>query len=426
MNRPLTTVVLITEVLMLLLMTSCNYYITPPYTGNTWISDITTMGATAKSRIIWDGDSDIKECGFCWNTTGYPIKADFYIEADEVSERFSGKLKDLSGGTKYYVRSYAKNKAGIFYGDVISFTTTANKLPDVFSPYVSHVSHNSVTCSGGRISYDNTYNVFSKGICWSTSKNPTINDQMVDLGSGFGSIGYIIEGLMPGKVYYFRAYATNVVGITYGSNLVAKTFDGYTTDFEGHVYSTVRLGKQEWMNRNLETRYFSNGDIIATTGTPTLSIEQEDKPLYQWPFLGFDYHLDDDGRLYTWYTVTDDRKICPAGWHLPSIDEWSELLIHLGGDALTYGQFNQNFNYNWESYLNTGATEGSFGAKLSGFRTVAGQFQYGSNYGTYWWSATESNSGFGYSIYCGKSDIEKVFQTESNKKNGYSVRCLKD
>ena len=429
MNRIAAPAVINAVVLILLLLTSCNYYIKPPYSSYTGITGITALGASANSRIIWDGGSDITSCGFCWNITGYPTKADAYTEAELVNEKFSCKIENLSGGTKYYLRSYAENKAGIFYGDVISFITTAYKLPDVFSPYISHVSHNSVTCSGGRISYDNTYNVFSKGICWSTSKNPTINDQMVDLGSGFGSISYIIEGLMPGTVYYFRAYATNVVGITYGSNLVAKTFDGYTSDFEGHVYSTVRLGKQEWMNRNLETRYFSNGDIIRTTGTPTLNIEQEDKPVYQWAFIGQDDHpelLDDYGRLYTWYTATDSRKICPTGWHLPSIDEWNELLVHLGGDALTYGKFNRSFNYNWESQLNTGATEGSFNAQLAGFRTVTGQFQYGSNYGTYWWCATESSSGIGYSIYCGKSDVEKVIQTENNMKNGYSVRCVKD
>jgi uncharacterized protein (TIGR02145 family) len=429
MNRIFTQAVKITEVLILLLMTSCDYYIKPPYTSNTWISDITTMGATAKSRIIWDGDADIKECGFCWNTTGYPTKADFYIEADEVSERFSGKLKDLSGGTKYFVRSYAINKAGIFYGEVKSFNTIADKLPSVSTPYVISVTHNTVICTGGGISSDNTYNVLSKGVCWSTSINPTIDDPKLDLGSGFGGLGCIIEGLTPGTVYYLRGYATNVVGLAYGGNKVIRTFDGYTTDYEGHIYSTVRLGKQEWMNRNLETRYFSNGDWIGTTGTPTLNTEQEDKPLYQW---AFNYHEDHpellafEGRLYTWYTATDSRKICPSGWHLPSIDEWNELLVHLGGDALTTRDFKWSFNYSWDSMLNTGSTEGSFNAQIVGFRTVTGQFQYGSYYGTYWWSATEATSANSYTVYCRPSDIEKVIQTDNNKKNGFSVRCVKD
>jgi uncharacterized protein (TIGR02145 family) len=429
MNRIFTQAVKITDVIILLLMTSCDYYIKPPYTSSTWISDISTNKAIAKSRIIWDGGSDIKECGFCWNTSGYPTKDDFFIEADEISERFSGKLKDLSDGTKYYVRSYAINKADIFYGEVMSFTTEAFKLPAVSSPYITYVTHNTVICSGGGISSDNSFNIFSKGICWSTSINPTIDDLKVELGSGFGSIGYKIEGLMPGTVYYFRAYATNVVGIAYGRNLVARTFDGYMTDFEGHVYSTVRLGNQEWMNRNLETSYFSNGDRIKTTGTPTLNTEQEDKPVYQWAFLGHEDHpelLDEDGRLYTWYTATDSRKICPAGSHLPTLNEWNELIFHLGGDALTSRDFRWCFNYYWDSMLNTGATEGSFNAQLAGFRDVTGQFQYGSNYGTYWWSATEVSSENGYVIYCGPADFDKVYPTEKNRKYGYSVRCVKN
>lgn len=429
MKRILTEVVKISEVIIIIMITSCDSYVKPPYTGSTLVSDITTNKAVAKSRIIWDGNADIKECGFCWNTTGYPTMDDSFVEADEISEWFSGTIRDLSEGTKYYVRSYATNKAGIFYGEVMNFTTVAFKLPAVSSPYISGVTHNMVVCSGGGVTSDNTDNIISKGICWSTSINPTINDQKVELGSGFGGIGSKIEGLMPGTVYYFRAYASNVVGISYGGNRVAKTFDGYVFDYEGHVYSTVRLGNQEWMNRNLETSYFSSGERINTTGTPIINIEQEDKPVYQWPFLGHEDHpelLDDDGRLYTWYTVTDPRKICPAGWHLPSLDEWNELIVHLGGDALTSRDFRWCFNYYWDSPLNKDGTEGSFNAVLAGFRDASGQFQYGSRYGTYWWSATETSSENAYTIYCGPSDIDVVTPSGKNKKQGYSARCVKD
>lgn len=405
-------------------MTSCDYDIKPPYTSSTWISDIGTMGATAKSRIIWDGGSVIKECGFCWNTSGYPTKDDFYIEANEVSERISAKLKDLTDGTKYYVRSYAINKAGVFYGEVKNFTTIAFKLPSVSTPYVSGVTHNTASFTGGGISSDNSYNIISKGICWSTSKNPTLNDQTVDLGSGFGGLGCTIEGLTPGTVYYIRAYATNVVGTTYGGNQVIRTYDGSVTDYDGHIYSTVSLGNQEWMTRNLKTKHFSNGDPIETTYPVTLNTEQQDKPIYQWVVSGQE-DLGYYERLYTWYTATDSRKLCPAGWHLPSINEWNELLVHLGGDKLTSRDFRWSFNYYWDSFLNAGATEGSFGAELVGYRTASGQIQY-SRYGTYWWSGTEASSANVYVIYCGQADFEKVIQIEKEKKNGFSVRCVKD
>jgi uncharacterized protein (TIGR02145 family) len=429
MKRIAAPVMMNKVVIILLLLTSCDYYIKPPYSSYTSITGITALEATAKSRIIWDGGSGLTECGFCWNTSGSPTKADSYAEADLVNERFSYKIENLSGGTKYYIRSYAENKAGIFYGDVISFITSAYKLPVVSTPWVSDVTHNSVATTGGGISYDNSYNVFSKGVCWSTSRNPTVADQTLDLGSGFGGMGCNIGELTPGTVYFLRGYATNTVGTAYGENRVIRTFDGYTTDYEGHVYSTVRLGNQEWINRNLETRYFTNGDMISTTGTATTNTEQEDKPVYQWAFQYHEDHpelLDFEGRLYTWYTATDSRKICPAGWHLPSNDEWNVLLTHLGGNTLTSRDIRWGFNYYWDSMLNEGATEGSFGVQLVGFRSANGQFQYGSNYGTYWWSATEESSGNGYSIYCGKSDIDKVTQSVNNKKDGFSVRCVKD
>jgi uncharacterized protein (TIGR02145 family) len=429
MNRIFTQTVIITGALILLLMVSCEKEIHPPAVSKPVISKISVRGAVIESQIIWDGGSHVTECGFCWNTTGNPTIADFYIETDDTEGKFSCTLDTLKEGTKYYIRSYARNRKALNYGLVTTFTTVAFKKPSVSSPYITYVTHNTVVCSGGRISSDNTNNIISKGICWATSINPTTDDQVVDLGSGSGGIGYKIEGLIPGTVYYFRAYATNVVGTTYGGNLVAKTFDGYMTDYEGHVYSTVRLGSQEWMNRNLETCYFSNGDRINTTGTPTQNIEQEIKPQYQWAFLGYEDHpelLNDYGRLYTWYTATDSGKICPAGWHIPSLDEWNELITHLGGDALTSRDFRWCFNYYWDSPLNSGAAEGSFNAQLAGFRDVTGQFQYGSNYGTYWWSATEGSSGNAYTVYCGPSDIDNVSPYQKNKKYGYSVRCVKD
>jgi uncharacterized protein (TIGR02145 family) len=427
MKRGLAPALIITEVLIFLLMTTCEYDIRPPCTGKTSVSFVSTTEAFVESQIIWDGGADIKACGFCWNTSGHPTKADSHSEAEEVNEIFSGWLKNLSEGSKYYVRSYAINKAGTYYSEVKMFITQTNKLPVVNTPWITFVSHNTVELSGGGI-VDNTYDIFSKGICWSTSGSPTINDQKVDLGSGFGWLGCKIEGLTPGTVYYLRAYATNVLGTAYGGNRVIRTFDGYATDYEGHVYSTVRLGDQEWMTGNLQTIYFSNGNEIKTTYPPNLNTENEDQPVYQWMsggYGGFQTQAP-DGRLYTWYTVTDSRNLCPTGWHVPSIDEWNELLDHLGGDSLTTRDFIWANNYHWDSPANISATEGSFCAQTVGFRDVTGGFHHASDYGTYWWSASEASPSNGYVIHSGYDEHGRVVQTNKNKKSGFTVRCVKD
>ena len=412
---------------LLLLIISCEKEIRPPAVGKPVISKITVKGATAESQIIWDGGSQITGCGFCWNTTGNPTIADSYVQAVVKEGKFSCTIDSLVNGTRYYIRSYARNRKSFSYGLQSSFVTEAFRKPVVSTPYIHGMTHNTISCGQGQAS-DNTGNIISKGVCWSTSINPTLNDHKVDLGSGPGSIGCTVEGLQPSTVYYLRGYATNIVGTSYGGNLIVRTFDGFMTDFEKHIYYTARLGSQEWMNRNLETCYYSNGDRIATTGYQTVNIEQEDKPAYQWAFLGHEDHpelLDDDGRLYTWHTATDSRKICPSGWYLPSIDEWNELINHLGGDKLTSMYLRKCFNYHWDDPLNPGS-EGSFWAQLAGFRIASGQFQYGSRYGTYWWTATEVSSGIANVAYCGASEFDIVTTTGKNKKDGYSVRCVKD
>ena len=430
MNRMFAWAAII-QVLVLFLITSCDKEVRSPIIGRTTISDIKTHEVTAASWIFHDGNSGIKECGFCWNIEGDPTREDFCVETDITYMKLSAVIKDLSEGTRYYIRSFAINRTGISYGEVRSFTTISYRLPVVSWPYIQDVSHDMVVCGGARIVDDNTDNIISKGICWSTIKNPTVNDSKVELGGGYGYIGTKIEGLMPGTVYYFRAYAANAVGTAYSGDAVARTFDGYMTDYEGNIYSTVRLGNQEWMIRNLRTIYFSNGDKISTTYPPDLNTGQEENPVYQWPFRGEEepeYSLVGRGRLYTWHTVNDNRKLCPDGWHLPTLDEWNELIAHLGGETLSSSDLRWCSNFHWDPNhpMYPGRDEGCFRVYLAGLREVNGQFLSGSYYGTYWWSATEGSTGNAHAIFCGSSDVDKVKPYEKNKKYGYSVRCVKD
>jgi uncharacterized protein (TIGR02145 family) len=423
MNRFVFSSLTITGFIILLLALSCDKVIKSPIAGATTISQITARGATIVSLIIWEGDTELDECGFCYNTTGNPTLSDSSVVVDVIKGKITWKPYTLEGGTKYFIRSYAKNKLGTGYGWETNFTTKPYTVPAVSTPYISYVSHNTVMCTGGKASVDNIADISSKGVCWSTSINPTVNDQKILMEGGSGGLGGTIEGLAPGIVYYIRGFATNSLGTAYGGNNVIKTYDGFMKDYEGHIYSTVKLGKQEWMNRNLETKYFSNGELIGTTGIPNINTDLEAKPVYQWPFIYMEEHpeyLDDFGRLYTWFTATDSRKLCPAGWHLPSIDEWNEVLAHTGD------RFRQMYNYRWESQLNIPGAESSFYVQLAGYRTATGLFQYGSNYGTYWWSSTEASSVNAWSVFCRPASFEKVIQWEESKKNGFSVRCVKD
>jgi hypothetical protein len=78
---------------------------------------------------------------------------------------------------------------------------------------------------GGNITSDGGFPVTARGVCWSTTANPTIsntNNKTAD-SSGTGTFISNITGLISGTTYYFRAYATNSTGTAYGSVLTFKT-----------------------------------------------------------------------------------------------------------------------------------------------------------------------------------------------------------
>lgn len=73
--------------------------------------------------------------------------------------------------------------------------------------------------SGGNITHDGGAAITSRGVCWGTEANPTIENFCTKDGSGSGEYVSTLTDLVPGTAYYVRAYCTNVNGITYGNEV---------------------------------------------------------------------------------------------------------------------------------------------------------------------------------------------------------------
>jgi hypothetical protein len=189
-------------------------------------------------------------------------------------------------------------------------------LPILITAAVSNITSSTAT-SGGNVTDIGGATISASGVCWSTLINPTITNSKTTDDTGIGAYISSITGLTPVTTFYLRAYATNSVGTAYGSEISFATSSTSTsvTDINGNVYNTIIIGNQVWMQQNLKTTKYSNGDLIGTTVYASFDLDKsnEIKPKYQWVYNGMESNVALYGRLYTWYTIIDSRNVCPIG-----------------------------------------------------------------------------------------------------------------
>lgn len=190
-------------------------------------------------------------------------------------------------------------------------------------------------------------------------------------------------------------------------------------DNDGNSYNIVKIGNQLWMTENLKSTKFNDGTDIPLVSDFT-SWGSLTTPGYCWYNNDAGSYKTNYGALYNGYTVCTD-KLCPLGWHVPSVEEWMTLTNYCG-EKIAGGKLKEIKN--WMS-PNTGATnETGFKALPGGCRGNLGSFM-GKGLRGHWWSSTKYDKtniwdytmGYSYSDVTGSSD---------HKKSGLSVRCVKD
>jgi hypothetical protein len=77
--------------------------------------------------------------------------------------------------------------------------------------------------TGGEIISDGGGTIISRGVCYSTTPNPTIANGTVSSGTSFGTYSSTILNLLPHTQYYIRAFVTTSIGTGYGNQVVANT-----------------------------------------------------------------------------------------------------------------------------------------------------------------------------------------------------------
>ncbi len=380
-----------------------------------------TMGGTIKSN----GGAEIKAKGICYATTAAPTVQSDTTNQGAGSQNFTSQITDLLPNTKYFARAYATNSAGTGYGEEFSFTTGAG-LPTV-TLAVSNISYKELTASW-TVTAQGASAVSLSG--WVISTSNALPVTGTDVFASFTTSATFVEkkisDLTTGTKYYVRAFATNNQGTAYSNVIEATTLALPTaTDADGNVYGSVLIGTQIWMDKNLRVTKFSNGDAIPTTSTPTQNISGETNPIYYWAPNGDQVNVSGFGLLYTSYVATDNRNVCPAGWHVPTSEEWVTLTNELGGDNLnsTAGAKLKSTGLNyWNHDLGTNTT--GFNGVGSGLRNPAGSYSFLKTYGEIWSStakdAAETRTFYLYSQFAHPDHYYRP------KSTGLAIRCIKN
>ncbi|NLA14914.1 MAG: hypothetical protein GX877_00035 [Bacteroidales bacterium] len=428
------------------------------------ITDITTTTATCTSEVTDDGGADVTARGVCWSTSEEPTTEDSKTEDGTGLGEYESSITDLTLNTTYYVRAYATNSEGTAYGEQKTFTTReVQTIPAVTTGEIRDITSTTATCTS-EVTDNGGAKVTARGVCWSPSEDPTIENFKTEDGTGMGAYTSSITDLTLNTTYYVRAYATNSEGTAYGEQKTFITKDieygSLTDERDDNVYKTIQIGDQIWMAENLKY-------LPSVVGPETSSLD--DPCYYVYGYDGSDVatakaesNYQTYGVLYNWPAAMDKaasstsnpsgvQGACPEGWHLPSHAEWTQLKDYLIANGYNFDSSTTSnriaksmaSDSGWDTSENIGTVGNSdypeyrnksgFSALPGGvFLAQYGGFIYMGNSAS-WWSSTEieydpigdpgvfapNKKGFG-------KDGTGLSSEEVYPAYAMSVRCVKD
>lgn len=211
------------------------------------------------------------------------------------------------------------------------------------------------------------------------------------------------------------------------------TFDSIDVllDIDGNAYKTIKIGDQWWMAENLRVTHYRNGDAIPHVSSSAF-----------WNALATDaycrYNNADSniakyGLLYNGYAVDDSRNIAPAGWHIPSDEEWKQLEMYLGmvdteAEDTGWRGTNEGSELKATSGWNedgNGTDESGFSALPGGQRFYNGTYQFEGIMGFFWTSTEVVSNDWNWSRYMDRNHTD-IYRATYTKRYGYSIRLVRD
>ena len=320
-----------------------------------------------------------------------------YTMEKQPDGKYSVAIANLTHSTTYYVRYQGSNRWSSLRPTTISEfrTTDTTSIALVTTSQVTDISYYSATI-GGKVIDDGGAEVTERGICYSTSANPTIANTKITSGSGLGEFKCKLTDLQENTTYYVRAYAINEKGIAYGEEVSLTTSKA---PFEnGHEYVDLGLSVK-WATMNVGASspegygdYFAWGETepkdvyeMSTykwcNGSATTLTKYNTSSSYGTVDNKTTLELSDDAARANW----------GGSWRMPTDAEMTELR-----EQCTWSWTTQN---GVNGYKVTSKSNGnSIFLPAAGYRDDRSLDDAGS-YGHYWSSSLNTSPYYAWHVY---------------------------
>jgi uncharacterized protein (TIGR02145 family) len=246
------------------------------------------------------------------------------------------------------------------------------------------------------------------------------------------------------KVLGIFGSALLIAGVSCSKDTIVGNNSNTVTDADGNAYRTVKIGNQEWMAENLRTTKFNDGSPLLNITSQTTWDSCFFTLTSAYCFYNNTTNSDSIkkfGALYNWHAV-NTGKLAPAGWHVPTDEEWDTLQNYLIANR-----------YNWDSTTTENSIAKSMAAKTvwksssecvhgaigndlttnnrSGFSALPGGIREpeknfdGLDSIGYWWSNADGGACASWSRRLA-FDFEDLYRDFSSKSCGLSLRLIRD
>ena len=286
------------------------------------VTNISGDGASCYGTVTDNGGLNVIARGVCWSTEHNPTVSDSHTTNGSGLGSFTSRITGLNGGTTYYVRAYASTSQGTGYGEDVSIATPLSVVLDS----ITYIFGDVATCHG----LINVHDPSERGICWSTSHNPTIDDNHfieypdydiyigdeegqgggVDYEDLYGNYTIQLDGLCPSTTYYVRSFIEKHNSYAY-SNEISFTTPA-TLGPDGVLPGTFSVSANQQV-------HFSQGNLQYKASTNTWRFAR-----YQWSYVGGfvtdDWYYDDWGNVYN-----ENGTKCHNNYISSSYSGWIDL-----------------------------------------------------------------------------------------------------